>query len=105
MALKCLNEERWIAAAKPGGSVVDLGRAFSWISAEDWPCPFVGRLAGEEKEFDAGWHGWGAYARRISRQYGYETWEGVEDGDNAKLPPEAAAYIAKMYLHWKMGID
>ena len=82
MAIQVIDEARWIAAAKEGGTMYDIENAFLWSSAEEWPCPGA--------EPNDVYNGWGVLARNNTPSH-------------TPIPPHIREYIAIMYVDWKLN--
>lgn len=101
MKLRVLDESRWVAASKAGGTFADLHKAFQWRSAVDWPCPIPSNTGPVCDTDGMSWNGWCGYVKDATGWGGY----GSVALDGKPLPPEIINYVAAMYVAWKMGVD
>jgi hypothetical protein len=94
--VECLIEERWIAAAKEGGTMGDLEFAFRWSTARDWPCPDI---ASPPIDDQTGWYTF--WLKTTTRNYS----GGGTEARDIKIPKHIRKYIAMMYVDWKLMGD
>lgn len=94
--VQVVDEESWIAAAKDGGNMADLERAFYWRTAKEWPCP------GFSDERDNGWRSFWHQTTGLGDAYSRHEQEIAEA---TPIPPHIREYIAIMYVDWKLNGD
>jgi hypothetical protein len=98
--IECLDEEEWIAAAKEGGNMGNLERAFYWVSARDWPCPGIVVKDGQDPDkLHPDKNGWFTFWHNTT---GRRYTGGGQIGRDIKIPPHIREYIGMMYVDWKM---